>query len=136
VLTAASLRSGLWVPEPGPPLKILDLAEYLIRQTGLRPGDDVPIAFIGLRPGDKMVEQLVSAQESKEKDAVSGLHRVNGLAPGSCDIEIALAEVVETVRCRDVAGLIQTLCRIVPDYQPSAAVLELCQDSEVEAKSA
>lgn len=136
VLTAASLGSGLWVPEPGPPLKILDLAEYLIRQTGLTPGDDVPIAFIGLRPGDKMVEQLVSAQESKENDAVSGLHRVNGLAPGPRDIEIALAEVAETVRRRDVAALIHTLCRIVPDYQPSAAVRQLCKDSEVEAKSA
>jgi O-antigen biosynthesis protein WbqV len=136
VLTAASLDSGVWVPEPGPPLKILDLAEYLIRQAGLTPGDDIPIAFIGLRPGEKLEEQLVSEQESMEDNAISGLHKVNSPAAGPGDFAMALAEVEETVRRRNVGALIHTLCRIVPDYQPSAVVLELCRDSEAEAKPA
>ena len=136
VLTAASLDSGIWVPELGSSLKILDLAEYLIRQTRLTPGDDIPIAFIGLRPGEKLEEQLVSGHESKEDKAISGLHKVNSLAAGPGDFTMALAEVEETVRRRDVAALIHTLCRLVPDYQPSAVVLELCRDSEAQAKSA
>ena len=136
VLTAASLDSGVWVPDLGSPLRILDLAEYLIRQAGLTPGNDIPIAFIGLRPGEKLQEQLVSRQESKEDNAISGLHKVNSLAPGQGDFEMALGEVEETVRRRDVGALIHTLCRIVPDYQPSSVALELCRDSEAEAKSA
>jgi FlaA1/EpsC-like NDP-sugar epimerase len=136
VLTAASLDSGVWVPDLGSSLRILDLAEYLIRQAGLTPGEDIPIAFIGSRPGEKLEEQLVSGQESKEDNAISGLHKVNSLAAGPGDFAMAFAEVEETVRRRDVGALIHTLCRVVPDYQPSAAVLELCRDSEAEAKSA
>ena len=136
VLTAASLDSGVWVPDLGSSLRVLDLAEYLIRQAGLTPGNNIPIAFIGLRPGEKLQEQLVSGQESKEDNAISGLHKVNSLAVGPGDFALALAEVEETVRRRDVGALIHTLCRIVPDYQPSAVALELCRDSEAEAKSA
>jgi FlaA1/EpsC-like NDP-sugar epimerase len=133
VLTAASLDScgGIWVPEPGPALKILNLAEYLIRNAGLTPREDVPIDYIGLRPGDKMVEQLVSTRESKENRAVCGLWPVASprLSPG--DLEAALAELAETSRQRDLAALIRVLCSTVPEYQPSAALLELSKHSEI-----
>lgn len=133
VLTAASLDScgGIWVPELGPPLKILDLAEHLIRNTGLTPGDDIPIAFIGLRAGDKMVEQLVSTRESREGRGICGLHRVSGPQLSLGDLETAIAELTESSRRRDLRALIRVLCSIVPEYQPSAALLELSKDSEI-----
>lgn len=138
VLMAASLEScgGIWVPELGPPLKVLDLAEHLIRNAGLRPGDDIPIAFIGLRAGDKMVEELVSTQESREDGALCGLRRVTGprLSPG--DLEAAIAELTESLRRRDLAALIRVLCSIVPEYQPSATLVELLKDSEIKTNHA
>jgi FlaA1/EpsC-like NDP-sugar epimerase len=138
VLTAASLDScgGIWVPEPGPLLKILDLAEHLIRNAGLTPGDDIPIAFIGLRAGDKMVEQLVSARESRENGAICGLHRVTGPQLSLGDTETAIAELTEILRRRDLAALIRVLCSIVPEYQPSAALLGLSTDSEIKTNHA
>jgi FlaA1/EpsC-like NDP-sugar epimerase len=66
----------------------------------------------------------------KEDNAIRGLHKVNRSAAGPGDFAMALAEVEETVRRRDVGALIHTLCRIVPDYQPSAVALESRRDSE------
>jgi len=138
VLTAASLDScgRIWVPELGPPLKILDLAEHLIRNAGLTPGDDIPIAFIGLRAGDKMAEQLVSTRESRENGAICGLRRVTGLPLSPGDLETAIAELAESSRRRDLAALIRVLRSIVPEYQPSAALLELSTDSEIKTNHA
>jgi FlaA1/EpsC-like NDP-sugar epimerase len=138
VLTVASLDScgGIWVPELGPPLKILDLAEHLIRNAGLTPGDDIPIAFIGLRAGDKMAEQLVSTRESRENGAICGLRRVTGLPLSPGDLETAIAELAESSRRRDLAALIRVLRSIVPEYQPSAALLELSTDSEIKTNHA
>jgi FlaA1/EpsC-like NDP-sugar epimerase len=138
VLTAASLDScgGIWVPELGLPLKILDLAEHLIRNAGLTPGDDIPIAFIGLRAGDKMVEQLVSTRESMESGVICGLRRVTGPPMSLGDVETAIAELTESSRRRDLAALTRVLRSIVPEYQPSAALLELSRDSEIKANHA
>ena len=133
VLAAATLEStgGIWVPELGPPLKVLDLAEHLIRNASLTPGDDVPIAFIGLRAGDKMVEQLTSTHESMDTGTVNGLHRVTGPQLSLADLEMAVAELSEILRSRDLPALIQALCGIVPEYRPSAGLLELLNSQTI-----
>jgi FlaA1/EpsC-like NDP-sugar epimerase len=129
VLTGASLDTGggVWVPELGPPRKILDLAEHLILNAGLTPGDDIPIAFIGLRAGEKMVEQLVSTRESRESRERCGLFQVRSpqLSPG--ELEATFMEITGRLRRRDLAGLIRLLSSVVPEYQPSAALLERCR---------
>ncbi|MFZ0963202.1 MAG: polysaccharide biosynthesis protein [Terriglobia bacterium] len=135
VLTAASMGScgGICVPELGPPLRILDLANYLIHHAGLRPGGDIPISFIGLRAGDKMMEQLVSTRETREAQTTCGLYQVIGPRLPLDDLESAVAELAECLRRRDLAALIQALRRIVPEYQPSAALRELATDTEIKA---
>lgn len=127
VLTAATmdLSGGIWVPELGPPRKVLELAEHLIRSAGLTPGDGMPISFIGLRAGDKMGEQLVSTRESRETASMGGLHRVTSPRLSLSELEAALAELTDILRHRDLAALISALCHIVPEYQPSAGLLEL-----------
>jgi FlaA1/EpsC-like NDP-sugar epimerase len=132
ILSGASLDStgGVWVPELGQPLKVLDLAEHLIRQAGLGPGVEIPITFTGLRPGDKMTENLVSTRESKEQAASGKLCRVVSPHHSIEDLKAALQELTAILARRDVAALIQALCRIVPEYQPSAAVLELAKDPQ------
>jgi FlaA1/EpsC-like NDP-sugar epimerase len=132
VLASGALESsgGIWVPEIGPPLKVLNLAEHLIRNAGFTPVDDIPIAFIGLRAGDKMVEQLVSTHEAMENGAVNGLHRVSGPQLSLADLETAVAELTEILRGRDLPALIQALCGVIPEYQPSAGLLELLKDPQ------
>ena len=138
ILAGAELNSssGIWVPELGQPLKVQDLAEYLIRNAGFKPVDDIPISYIGLRAGDKMVERLVSSRESMESGIDTGLHRVTSPHLSRGDLETTLAELSETLRRRDLPALIRTLGGVVPEYQPSAGLLELAKESEIGAHRA
>jgi FlaA1/EpsC-like NDP-sugar epimerase len=69
IMQAGALGSGgeIFVLDMGKPVKILDLANDLIKFSGLRPGQDIEIKFIGLRPGEKLYEELLTAEEGLTK---------------------------------------------------------------------
>jgi FlaA1/EpsC-like NDP-sugar epimerase len=69
ILQAGALGAGgeIFVLDMGKPVKILDLANDLIKFSGLRPGQDIEIKFIGLRPGEKLYEELLTAEEGLTK---------------------------------------------------------------------
>lgn len=69
ILQAAALGAGgeIFVLDMGSPVKILDLANDLIKFSGLRPGQDIEIEFTGLRPGEKLAEELLTASEELTK---------------------------------------------------------------------
>ena len=71
VLQAGALAKGgeIFVLDMGEPVKIVDLARSMIKLSGLKPDIDVPIDFIGLRPGEKMFEELSLDQESVDSTA-------------------------------------------------------------------
>ena len=65
VLEAGAMGKGgeIFVFDMGQPVKILDLARKMIQLAGLTPGKDIHIAFVGLRPGEKLYEELLDAEE-------------------------------------------------------------------------
>jgi FlaA1/EpsC-like NDP-sugar epimerase len=65
VLSTLSFGGGghLYMLDMGEPIKIIDLAEYLIRSRGLRPGTDIPMVITGLRPGERLTEDLLAPDE-------------------------------------------------------------------------
>ncbi|HEY9792274.1 MAG TPA: nucleoside-diphosphate sugar epimerase/dehydratase [Candidatus Obscuribacterales bacterium] len=69
ILQAAAIGSAgdIFVLDMGKPIKILDLARDLIKLSGLRPGQDIEIQFVGLRKGEKLYEELLTAEEGLTK---------------------------------------------------------------------
>jgi FlaA1/EpsC-like NDP-sugar epimerase len=125
VLQASSMGTGgeLFVLDMGQPVRILDLARNLILLSGLRPDDDIRIELTGVRPGEKLYEELSTLEEetlptSHEKIKIFA---GNGLPPGG------MSRHLETIRrcCeeRDARRLILHLKDLVPEYNPSAHIL-------------
>jgi FlaA1/EpsC-like NDP-sugar epimerase len=121
ILMAASLRGdgGIFVPNLGSPYKIVDLAHYMI---GTR---DNPIVFTGLRPGDKLHEEMVSTRESIDPKPEGELYRVRGNAP---PIEDVMTELESSVQRSDLSALLRTIHRIVPEYEPSELLVGAVYD--------
>jgi FlaA1/EpsC-like NDP-sugar epimerase len=112
ILMAASLKGdgGILVPNLGSPHKIVDLARYMIGDRGN------PIVFTGLRPGDKLHEEMISTRESIDSEPESELHRIRSNAN---PIEDVMAELESIVQRSDLSALLRTIHRIVPEYEPS-----------------
>ncbi|GAB4295901.1 MAG: hypothetical protein Kow0096_13020 [Thiohalomonadaceae bacterium] len=66
ILQAAAMGAGgeIYVLDMGEPIRIVDLAEQMIRLSGREPGRDIEIRYIGLRPGEKLFEELFHTQEN------------------------------------------------------------------------
>jgi FlaA1/EpsC-like NDP-sugar epimerase len=125
ILAAAALGedAGILVPELGEPVKIIDLAKQMIREAGRDGAEQTEIVFTALRPGDKLSEELVSAADRLEPTSDSRLWRVKSTPILPDALDSALQAISEGVRLRNLAILLETLCRVVPEYRPSEKLL-------------
>ena len=125
VLQAGSYAKGgeIFVLDMGKPVKILDMAENLIKLSGYKPGVDIKIEFTGLRPGEKLYEELLMDEEGlKETDN----HRIYIGHPIMFD-EDWFEEKLRQL-ATDINGDIDIRKRvkeIVPTYQPKEAEKQL-----------
>jgi FlaA1/EpsC-like NDP-sugar epimerase len=118
VLQAGAMGTGgeVFVLDMGEPVKILDLAQNMIRLSGLEPDIDIPIAFTGLRPGEKLFEELMSAEEGTK----STMHRKIFRANLRCeDPDKLRGQLVELIAMRNETQIIEFLQVIVPNYTPN-----------------
>jgi FlaA1/EpsC-like NDP-sugar epimerase len=125
VLEAGAMGAGgeIFVLEMGEPVRILDLARKLILLSGLRPETDIPIAFSGLRPGEKMYEELSAYEENTVPTPHRQIRVFTGSPPERVAFERAFDQLRAAVRARDTAGAVMALKEMVPDYNPSSSVL-------------
>ncbi|MCS7237110.1 MAG: polysaccharide biosynthesis protein [Thermoguttaceae bacterium] len=116
-------RSGeILLLEMGEPIRIVDLAEEMIRLSGLRPGEDIEIQFTGLRPGEKLYEELYAADEQllptrHPKVLIAGRA---GQIPEN--FEWNLHKLLQLVDA-EPEEIIQALRETVPEYNPQRATL-------------
>ena len=116
--------SSVLVPELGEPVKIVDLAKRLIEEAG-RCAGEIEIVFRGLRPGDKLTEELLFSSESLDTTPDPRLGRINSPPPDPQQLDSAIQAISEGVRLRDLTALLDTLCTLVPEYEPSETLLRL-----------
>lgn len=131
ILAASALddSGGIFVPKMKEPLKILDLATRMIQGAGLQTPRDIEIVFTGLRPGDKLEEELVSAQETLWPTNDERLHRVKSSGVDAGELDASLGRIAESIGERNLAALLRELGRLIPEYQPSETLLGLLNPS-------
>ncbi len=120
-------RGKIFVLDMGEPIKIIDLAQQMIRLAGLRLGRDIKIEFIGLRPGEKLHEELFHPAEPLVATANPAIRLA---APRTADYAMlvrSIDELEENARSRREERVLQILERLVPEYRriaprPSTAV--------------
>ncbi len=126
VLQAAVVGKGgqICVLDMGEPVKIIDLARNLILLSGLKPDEDIKIEFSGMRPGEKLFEELSSILE----DTVSTAHEKVRIFVGNSRPEgdvLAWLDCLREIReARDAGRLVVALKEIVIDYSPSTDLLK------------
>jgi FlaA1/EpsC-like NDP-sugar epimerase len=126
VLQAGVVGEGgeICVLDMGEPVKIMDLARNLILLSGLRPGQDVNIEFTGIRPGEKLFEELSTMLEDTAPTSHEKIRIFvgNGVLDG--DVLDRLAALHQVCQTRDTARLVLLLKEIVVDYSPSTHLLK------------
>jgi FlaA1/EpsC-like NDP-sugar epimerase len=118
VLQAGSLpetAGAIAMLEMGEPVRILDLAEKLIRFSGRVPGRDVRIAFTGLRPGEKLTEDLISALEATVPTSSPKIRISQTTESASSELVQKLSRLFAYLDAGDREGLLATLCDLVPE---------------------
>jgi len=129
VLQALSMGKGgeIFVLDMGEPVKIVDLARNLIRLSGYEPDRDIPIVFSGLRPGEKLSEELHLEDEGMESTPHKKIRLLKGGNPGFEQMRLWLDELSTHTEAKNVYGLITTINSIVPEYSPSKEIVALCE---------
>jgi FlaA1/EpsC-like NDP-sugar epimerase len=122
VLQASTMGQGgeLFVLDMGEPVRIVDMARALIRLSGLEPGKDIPILFTGLRPGEKLFEELRLDGEGIKPTSHEKIRVLDGGRTDPDEVQAWLDEFRILLGARDQAGIIACISRVVPEYTPGA----------------
>lgn len=111
-------RGKVLVLDMGQPVKIVDLARQMIRLAGLRPEEDIKIVFTGLRPGEKMHEELFSESEALIPSSADGVKLARATTIGLSFLKDSLQSMEHKLRvdAEDVTAIVD-LANLIPEYR-------------------
>ncbi len=116
--TAATERGKIMVLDMGNPVKIADLARQMIRLAGLKPDEDIKIVYTGLRPGEKLYEELFSDTEQLTPSGADGVHLAAAAPQPFNDVNAYITSL--NVKALDVAvdehSLREAVASLVPEF--------------------
>jgi FlaA1/EpsC-like NDP-sugar epimerase len=118
VMQAGAIGHGgeIFILDMGKPMKILSLAKELIRRNGLKPGKDIAIEFSGIRPGEKLYEELSCADEQTRPTSHSKI-RVWQLPRATPQQVEKMVQLLGAITNSGKGEVVQALSQCVPEYQ-------------------
>jgi FlaA1/EpsC-like NDP-sugar epimerase len=125
VLQASTMGRGgeIFTLDMGEPVRIVDLARNLILLSGLRPEEDIKIEYVGIRPGEKLYEELSAFEE----DVIPTSHEKIRIFAGATipwpSIQPRLTRMQAVCQARELNELILILKEMLPEYNPSTDLL-------------
>ncbi len=119
ILQAGTMGKGgeIFVLDMGEPVKIAYLAEQLIRLSGKKPGEDIEIAYTGLRPGEKLYEELFHESEKLAGTTHPKILLANSRSMEFAQLEQKLDGMTAACEVDDERQLYDLLCELVPEHQ-------------------
>ncbi len=120
VLQAGCLGEGgeIFLLDMGEPVRIVELAEELIRLSGFVPYEDIEIVFTGLRPGEKLYEELFFEGEGITRTSHDKIRVVDALEAAPESVNTEMYRLLKLADEHNVAGVMNSLCGLVPEFTP------------------
>ncbi|WP_169788142.1 polysaccharide biosynthesis protein [Rufibacter tibetensis] len=118
VLEAASMGTGgeIYIFDMGDSIKIVDLAKKMIKLSGLTLGKDIQLVYTGLRPGEKLEEELFHENESVQATAHPKISLANLLAPQSEQVLKEIQVLIDLFTSQNNVDVIKKMKQLVPEY--------------------
>ncbi len=128
VVTAASHalaenggRVSVYVLNMGQPVKIVDLAERIIRLSGLEPGRDIQISFTGIRPGERLHEILFAREEEMSETGIEGIVAAKPVQASLEEVRAFVAALEQGLASHERSVIFNALRAAVPEFRGEAA---------------
>jgi O-antigen biosynthesis protein WbqV len=112
---------SVYVLNMGQPVRIVDLAERMIRLSGLQPGYDIEIVFTGMRPGERLNEILFASEEPTEEIGIAGIMAAKPNEPPMQTLRKWIAALEQAIGRDDPATIRAVLKDAVPEFKSTAA---------------
>jgi FlaA1/EpsC-like NDP-sugar epimerase len=119
VLEAACMGVGneIFVFDMGEPVKIADLARRMIELAGLEPDKDIQISYTGLRPGEKLYEELLASKENSLSTPHDKIFRARVREYNHRDISRSLLILCESAKQVDIMGTVLQMKELIPEFK-------------------
>lgn len=127
---AMAAKSEIYVLDMGKPVKILDLAENMIRLSGLTPYVDIDIHEIGLRPGEKLYEELLIKSEELDKTENSMIFIERDTCPSREEVDDKIEKLKKAVETRDHELIKSVLKSVVPTFRDPEEINNTAHSSD------
>jgi FlaA1/EpsC-like NDP-sugar epimerase len=123
IMQAETVGKGgeVFVLDMGEPIKIAYLAEQMIRLSGKKPGEDIKIEFVGLRPGEKLYEELFHSQEPLISTDFEKLRLAKARLYDKQIWETQIAGLEHACQQTDQHAIINLLSDLVPEFKPAVS---------------
>ncbi len=133
VLEAGAMGKGseIFIFDMGEPVKIVDLAQKMIQMAGLIPGEDIKIRFTGLRPGEKLYEELLDDGEGVIATHHPKIQKAAVRANDYHEVQADMAALIKLMDQNDVLLLVGKMKDIVPEFSSRNSKFSVLDNSEI-----